>query len=114
LERLDLGPLDADESERLFAQLTRAAGEPPPALTRHARERLAGSPRAIVEFARFLVETGGIKKVGSRWTFDRMRFARAALAGAATSGLPGTLEELLGARFQAIEPARRELLERAA
>src|SRR5262249_20526157 len=97
----------------LFEELTRAAGEPPLALGRHVRERLGGSPRALVELVRYLLETGGVKKIGTRYALDRMRFARTTLARARRP-LPGSIEEILGARLHLVDSARRDLLEKAA
>lgn len=111
--RSELGPLSPDEAGELFEVLTRAAGEPPASLSRHVRERLGGSPRAILELVRYLLDTEGIKRVGARHAFDRMRFARVALARGAAQ-LPGTIDELLTARLQALPPAQRDLLEKAA
>lgn len=116
LGRIEIPPLTPDEAAALFAELTAAAGEPPPALARHVRERLTASPRAVVELTRYLVETGGVRRVGTRWVFDRMRFARATLAGlgAAAPTLPSSMEEIVAARLAALAPASRDLLEKAA
>ena len=113
LERIEIGPLGPEESGQLFEELTRAAGEPPLALGRHVRDRLGGSPRALVELVRYLLETGGIKKIGNRYAFDRMRFARTTLAGGGAP-LPGSIEEILAARLHLVDAARRDLLEKAA
>jgi tetratricopeptide (TPR) repeat protein len=135
LERIEIGPLTADESGQLLAELVRPAGEPPLELQRHARERLGGSPRALFELVRYLLESGGVKRVGKAWTFDRLRLqprrdtalqARrervdaqpasiAALTGRVeAAGLPATLEDLVAARLRALDAGARDLLGKAA
>ncbi|MSP60662.1 MAG: tetratricopeptide repeat protein [Myxococcales bacterium] len=109
LERVEVGPLSPDESAALFDELVHPAGEPPQALLAHARERMGGSPRALFELTRYLIEIGIITRDGRDprgWVFDRVK--------AIGAKLPGTLEELVTARLGAMEAGERHLLEKAA
>jgi tetratricopeptide (TPR) repeat protein len=106
LERVEVGPLSPEEASMLFAELTHPAGQPPAELSRHARDRMGGSPRALFELTRYLSEIGAIAKAGRGWTFDKARLADAQL--------PATLEELLAARLGTMEAGERDLLEKAA
>jgi tetratricopeptide (TPR) repeat protein len=107
LERIELGPLSDDETEALVRELTRPAGEAPPELLRHAREKLGGVPRALVELTRYLLETQVIVPADDRkWKFDRERLR--------ATQLPDSLEGILTARLRAMDAAERDLLEKAA
>lgn len=109
LERIDLGPLSSEEAEELFLDLTRGAGLPPAKLVEHARDRLAGSPRALIELVRYLVDSGLIRRPSATspaWSFDLERIA--------AEELPATLGEIIDARFHTLDPSERDLLEKAA
>jgi len=122
LERVELGPLDENESEELFRELMRPAGEPPPDLVRYARQRLAGAPRALLELVRLLLEVGVITEAPSQ----PAPAAKAAAGGAApkryeldrlrlrTTQLPDSLEGILAERVRVMEAGERDLLEKAA
>ncbi len=108
LERIEIGPLGDDEVSELLRELLRPAGEASAALERHAREKLGGVPRALVELVRYLLETGAIidgEKPGT-WRFDDERLKSATL--------PDTLEGILAARLGAMAAGERNLLEKAA
>jgi tetratricopeptide (TPR) repeat protein len=111
LERVELGPLDEAESEELFRELVRPAGEPPPDLVRYARQRLGGTPRALVELVRLLLEVGVITEAQAapptrRYELDRLRLR--------TTYLPDSLEGILAERLRVMEAGERDLLEKAA
>lgn len=108
LSRLEIGPLDGDETAELFAELCRPAGAPPEELVKHARERLAGVPRALTELVRYLLELGAIvaNADGEGWKFDAAR-----LAGIT---LPDDLGGLVAERLRVMAGGERDLLEKAA
>jgi len=108
LERIELDPLTADDAAELFRELVRPAGDPPADLLRHARERLGGVPRALVELVRYLLEVGVlVDRTGAgKWAFDREVLHKTAL--------PDSLEGILSARLRAMQAAERNLLEKAA
>jgi predicted ATPase len=91
LSRIEMGPLSDVEAAELFRELIRPAGEPPGELARHARERLGGTPRSLVELVRYLLEVGAIHDPSGKgkWRFDRIRLLEAPL--------PDELEEILAA-----------------
>src|SRR5262249_42041506 len=106
LVRIEMGPLGSDEAGELLKELVKPAGEPPPDLLRHARERMGGVPRALVELTRYLTELGAVTTTGGRWRFDRKRLAEAPL--------PDDLEEIMTARLRVMDAGQRDLLEKAA
>ena len=106
LERIDVGVLSPEESEALFAELVLPAGHAPTELLRHARDRMGGSPRALFELVRYLIETHCIARGGDGWMWNRVRLL--------TTPLPSKLEELLAKRLATMEPAERDLLDKAA
>ncbi|HUS63374.1 MAG TPA: tetratricopeptide repeat protein [Kofleriaceae bacterium] len=108
LERVEMGPLSEDESSELFTELARPAGDAPPELLRHARDRMGGAPRALVELVRYLLEVGAIVDATGtgKWAFDSERLKETAL--------PDTLEAVLTARLRVMDAGERNLLEKAA
>ena len=108
LERIEMEALSEDEASELFTELVRPAGEPPKALLEHARTRMDGGPRALVELVRYLLEVGVIadpKGLG-QWKFDFDRGKDVAL--------PNSLEGILTARLRVMDAGERNLLEKAA
>ena len=93
---IELEPLSEDESaelvDRLLSQLAGAAGERPVALPREAIDRAEGNPLFVEETIRMLVESGG--SAGDR--------------------VPDTLQALIAARIDHLEPAAKTLLQRGA
>ncbi len=106
LETIPLRPLNPDESAALLAALCRPAGVLPTHLARHAREQMGGSPRALFELARYLLEVGAITRTARGWSFDSVR-----LGGAP---LPATLAALVAARLETVQGLERDLLGKAA
>ncbi|MCC6749553.1 MAG: tetratricopeptide repeat protein [Deltaproteobacteria bacterium] len=102
--RVELEPLRPMEAQALFCELV-PLGSLPEELLQVARDRLRGSPRAIYEFAHYLIE-GGVLVPGREWTL-----APARLAGIS---LPRSHEEILRARLQALPERHRAALEKAA
>jgi tetratricopeptide (TPR) repeat protein len=100
--RVELGPLSPNEAEDLLRELCKQLDKVPTVLVEHVRS-MTGSPRAIHELVRLLLETNCIVHDATAW-----RIAGAALARIA---LPGTYEELVAARLGVMEPLERTILE---
>jgi len=103
--RIELGPLTPAESEELLRELCRPLPELPLALITHVRA-LGGSPRAIHETVRLLLESDAIVREGVMWRIDLPRL------GAMT--LPKSYEELVAARVRVMDQTERRVLEMAA
>jgi tetratricopeptide (TPR) repeat protein len=106
LERIEMGPLSDEEAGQLLRELVKPAGEPPAELLRHAKERMGGVPRALVELTRYLTELGAVTSVAGKWKFDKKRLAE--------GPLPQDLEEIMTARLRVMDAGQRDLLEKAA
>lgn len=102
---IELGALTASEAEELFRELSRSLVEVPPQLALHARS-LGGSPRAILELVRLLLESDVIVREGVLWRVEPR--ALAALQ------LPRTYDEIVAARLAVMDEAERRVLEMAA
>jgi len=102
---IDVGPLNPDEAQSLFNELMHCE-QLPVELTEVARDRLGGSPRAIEELTRYLVEVGAVHPGTQSWSISLDRLA--------SQTIPRTHEEILRARLQALSPAERSCLEQAA
>ena len=67
LTELTLGPLSAEQSERLVGNLLHIA-ELPAALRQRILEQAEGNPFFVEEIIRALIEEGAIHREGDRWT----------------------------------------------
>lgn len=106
LERVDLCSLSDVESVALLGALCRPLAEIPAELAAHARG-LGGSPRAIHELIRLLLESDILVRSGPMaWTVDSARLA--------ATRLPTSYEELVVRRLEVMDPAERKLLAKAA
>jgi len=106
LDRIDLGPLDDTEVEELMRELCRPLDRIPPRLLSHAR-KLGGSPRALFELMRYLIESDVVVRSGARsWRVDEAALARAAL--------PDGHEQLVAERVRVMPDVDRDVLEMAA
>jgi tetratricopeptide (TPR) repeat protein len=104
--KISLGTMTPGESDELLRELCAPVGALPERLTTHARA-LGGSPRAIHELVRLLLETECIVRGdGMSWKLDGARLA--------AQNLPRSYEELVAARLAAMDPAERRVLEMAA
>jgi tetratricopeptide (TPR) repeat protein len=102
---IELGPLPPAEAEALLRQLCRSTVEVPPTLVDHVRG-LGGSPRAIYELVRLLLESDVIVRDGPFWRCDP--------AALAARPLPRSYDEIVAARLAVMDPAERRALEQAA
>ncbi len=105
-ERIDLGALSGADADELLRELLMPLGTVPDRLLAHARS-LGGSPRAIHELVRLLLESDCIVRgPGATWRLDAVRLAEA--------DLPRTYDQLVAARLDVMDPVDRRVLEMAA
>lgn len=105
-ERIELGALSPVDADALLRELLLPLGTIPPRLLAHGRS-LGGSPRAIHELVRLLLESDCIVRgPGATWRLDEERLAR--------TDLPRTYEQLVAARLGVMDPVDRRVLEMAA
>ena len=95
---IELEPLSEEESaelvEQLLSQLAGTAGERPASLPQEALDRTEGNPLFVEETIRMLIESGS-----GNGSADRV---------------PDTLQALIAARIDHLEPAAKTLLQRGA
>jgi tetratricopeptide (TPR) repeat protein len=103
--RLEIGALSANEAEDLLRELCKQLQKVPTVLTEHVRT-MHGSPRAIYELVRLLLETHCIVREPAGWRIDEGRLAAIAL--------PATYEELVAARLGVMDEDERRVLEMGA
>ncbi|MBS1120906.1 MAG: Adenylate cyclase [Deltaproteobacteria bacterium] len=108
--KIQLEALSPSEAEGLMRELCRPLGPSaspslPPALLAHVRT-LGGSPRAIHELVRLLLESDVIVREGTKWRIDD-----ALLAAMKPTQ---TYEELVAARLRVMDATERRVLEMAA
>ena len=103
--KIKLGALTPGESEELLRELCKQLHEVPARLLTHVRG-MGGSPRAIQELVRLLLESDVIVREGMMWRLDPDKVA--------TMPLPKTYEELVAARLRVMEPVERRVVEMAA
>jgi class 3 adenylate cyclase len=100
VEVVELGGLDAGETERLVEALVGVDLSPSDAA--RLRERTDGNPLFIVETVRSLLDDGAARVEEGRLVVDPVRLV---------SGFPLTLRAMLGARLDALDAEERALLE---
>jgi tetratricopeptide (TPR) repeat protein len=103
--RIELAPFSPAESEELLRELCTQLDDVPAILTAHVRT-MPGSPRAIFELVRLLLETACIFRDGNAWRIDTRALAMTAL--------PRSYDELVAARLRVLDPLDRRVLEMAA
>ncbi|MBA3464817.1 MAG: tetratricopeptide repeat protein [Deltaproteobacteria bacterium] len=103
--KIELGSLSAGEAEDLLRELCRSLHDIPPVLLAHAKT-LGGSPRAIYELVRLLLESDVIVREGMMWRVDQ--------AALAAMKLPKGYDEVVAARLRVMETTERRVLEMAA
>ncbi len=105
LQRYEIGPLSDADCEDLFRKLTTSVIGCPESLAKHAT-KLGGSPRAIFELVRYLLEANVIIRSPAGWTADVVQLTK--------TPLPKTHSDLVAARIRTMPPSQREVLQHAA
>jgi tetratricopeptide (TPR) repeat protein len=103
--RIEIGPLTPSESEDLLRELCKQLDAVPAVLSAHVRT-MNGSPRALYELVRLLLETQCIVHEGRTWRIDDRALAAITL--------PRSYDELVAARLRVLEPLERRILEMGA
>ncbi len=106
---IDLAPLTPDESEQLFRALCKPLATIPQPLIVHVR-MLGGSPRAIHELVRLLLESQVFVRTDetptSAWRIDNVNLT--------ALRLPKNYEAIVAARLRVMDATERRVLEMAA
>ena len=105
VDRIDVGPLSAEDTRALLEAMCRPLGGAPERLVAQAH-KLGGSPRALAELMHLLLEQAIIVRGDSGWSIDEARLAR--------SRLPESYEDLVGRRLESMPEGERALLRKAA
>lgn len=103
--RIELPPLAADEMLALFRALL-SVDSVPAEVADVVHDKLEGSPRAVYDFARYLLEARAVRGDEGHWQFWRPRLAELEL--------PQTHQALIRARLRALPSAEREIVMQAA
>ena len=103
--KIELTALAPAEAEELLRELCKQLDDLPHRLVIHVRT-MGGTPRAIHELVRLLLESDVIVREGVMWRIDAVK-----LGG---MQLPKTYDALVAARLRVMEPAERRVLEMAA
>ncbi|MEO8842147.1 MAG: tetratricopeptide repeat protein [Kofleriaceae bacterium] len=102
--KIDLSALSPVEAEELLRELCKQLHAVPPKLVHHVRG-MGGTPRAIHELVRLLLESDVIVREGMMWRIDADKLAAMAL--------PKAYDELVAARLRVMDPSERRVLEMA-
>ena len=103
--RIEIGALTPSEAEELLRELCKQLTDVPAVLVAHVRT-MDGSPRAIYELVRLLLETERIVHDDDAWRIDHKALAM--------FELPRTYDDLVAARLAVMDPLDRRTLEMAA
>ena len=106
--KIELSPLTPDESEELVRLLCKPLDEGravPQQIIQHARA-LGGSPRAIHELVRLLLESDVFVRQGLMWSVDVVKLA--------ATKLPRSYDEIVAARLRVMDATERRVIEMAA
>jgi predicted ATPase len=103
--KVELGPLSPQESEQLLRELCKQLTNVPPRLVEHVKN-LGGSPRAIHELVRLLLESDVIVREGIIWRIEPANLAALAL--------PKSYDEIVTGRLRVMDATQRRVLEMAA
>lgn len=106
LERVDLAPLDREDSDRLAGKLLQRLVEVPAALRALITRGAEGNPFYMEELVRMLVDDGVIAVDAEDWRVDPERLLQVRV--------PPTLNGILQARLDALESGERAALQNAA
>lgn len=106
LTRIEIGPLEPVESEALLRELCRPLDEIPTALMLQAG-KLGGSPRALHELIRYLLESEVIVRSGGMsWRVDKAKLAK--------TRFPQSYYQLVEARLKLMGDEERNVIDAAA
>lgn len=105
MDRLTLTPMSDDDSALLFHKLCGIVAQLPPSLSRHT-SKLGGSPRAIFELVRYLLESKVIVRSKTGWRADQLQLTK--------TPLPKTHGDLVAARIRTMPSRDRNVLNQAA
>lgn len=104
--RIELAPLDRDDSEKLISNLISKVEDPPEELIEAACDMAGGNPYFLEQVVRIFLENGTIEVVDDdRWVVH--------LENLETTQLPLTVEDAVQARIGALTPQERKVLEQA-
>jgi len=99
-----LEPLSEEEADRLVSLLL-AVEDLPEAVHRRILERAEGNPFFLEEIIRHLIDEGRIVREGGRWR---------ATQEVASVEIPDTVQAVLAARIDLLDPVQKRALQRAA
>ena len=99
-----LDPLSAEESEQLVRSLL-TVDDLPPSVHATILERAEGNPFYIEEIVRRLIDEGAVVQTGERWL---------ATETAATIEIPDTVQGVLAARIDLLDPEDKRVVQAAA
>ena len=104
--RIELAPLDRDDSETLMSNLLSKVEDPPEELIETACDMAGGNPYFLEQVVRIFVENGTIEvDEDDNWEVH--------LDNLDSAQLPLTVEDAVQARIAALAPAERNVLEQA-
>jgi tetratricopeptide (TPR) repeat protein len=103
--RIELTSLAPAEAEELLRELCKQLHDVPPRLVMHVRT-MGGTPRAIHELVRLLLESDVIVREGAMWRVDAAKLRDLVL--------PKTYDDLVAARLRVMDPGERRVVEMAA
>ena len=101
---ISLDPLTSEESDRLI-ELLLTIDDLPPALHARILERAEGNPFFLEEIVRHLIDEGSLIRDGRRWR---------AVADIGDVQIPDTVQAVLAARIDLLDPGEKRALQRAA
>jgi class 3 adenylate cyclase len=99
-----LDPLDADAASLLVAQLL-AVEQLPPKLHARIVDRAGGNPFFVEEILRHLIDQGRLRRVGEGWQAE---------PGLTAVTIPDTVQAVLAARIDLLDPDEKRALQAAA
>jgi hypothetical protein len=104
VEVLRLAPLSIGETSEIIRARLQVA-DLPRMLARSVADKAEGNPLFAEEIASFLLERGGVRRTAKGIDYD---------PAAVAAALPGTIQSLLSARIDRLDPEDRALLQAAA
>jgi class 3 adenylate cyclase/tetratricopeptide (TPR) repeat protein len=103
--RLDLGPLDKEQSHRLAVELLKKLPTIPSAVSEMVIGRAEGNPFYMEELIKMLIDRGAIETGSTSWSLRPERLLAA--------DVPPTLTGVLQARLDGLPAAEKEVLQEA-